>query len=361
LPIIIVFDALDECGTAATRGPLLQLLADDFSHLPCNIRIIVTSRADIDICDALEYQHHILAHELDLTSATNSNDILLYCRHRMAQLRAKKRHLRLAIDWPGEEVLQKLAKRASGLFVWASTAFEFIDGHDPRKRLDIILDVQSGPGAEAALDALYNTALKAVDFWDDEDFVQDFRDIVGVILIAGQPLPSSAIDSLLHLPNNRLSMNTVSLLRCVLQQDPTIRFLHPSFADFLTNRERCGRDIWFFDKSTYHRRLVLRCFDRMDTMLKRNVCNISLRVDQVEAYLPEDVSYACIFWIHHTCAVDDDLVHVMDRLHSFLRKHLLHWFEAMSILKRSRDTISLLDRLLNWISVGHIYIQLHHA
>jgi WD40 repeat protein len=41
---------------------------------------------------------------------------------------------------------------------------------------------------------------------------------------------------------------------------------------------------------------------------------------------------------------------VVDLLVAFLTTHVLHWFEAMSILRRSRDTIMLLDRLKSWVT-----------
>ena len=70
----------------------------------------------------------------------------------MSLIRGKMRHLRLDKNWPGDVVFRKLVKRASGLFVWASTASEFIHGHDPRRRLDVILNGEAGLGAENALD-----------------------------------------------------------------------------------------------------------------------------------------------------------------------------------------------------------------
>jgi len=350
--VIIVLDALDECGTADQREALLAVLAQDMNNFPFAARIIITSRAEIDIHTAFESQEYILAYELDITSSRNSDDILSYFRHRMTLIRTKCRHLRLDADWPGNEVLYKLVQQASGLFAWASTASKFIDGYDPRKRLDIILNGGVASSAEAALDALYKTALDSVGLWDDEDFVADFREIMGTILLTRKPLSSAAINALLHLPEDRPSTHTISLLGCLLQQSPTVRVLHPSFADFLTTKERCGRDIWFFDQSTNHHHIARRCIDQLDAFLTRNMCDMTLTVDLTTESLPEDISYACIFWIDHICAIQEDIAPVIDRL-DFLFRHLLHWFEAMSILRRSRDTISCLDRLLNWISVSY--------
>jgi NACHT domain len=350
--IVIVLDALDECGTADEREILLTVLSQDFANLPSTIRTIVMSRAENDIHIAFDSQHHIRPYQLDITSTGNAVDILTYFRHRMAFIRTKNRHLRLGTDWPGEEIFLQLVQRASGLFVWASTAVEFINGHAPKRRLDSILKGDASSGAEAALDTLYMTALDSAGLWDDEDFVVEFRSILGIILTARQPLSSSALDALLNLPEDRPSIHTISLLRCVLQHHPNVRVLHPSFADFLMNKDRCNRDIWHFDPSVYHRILAFRCLDRMDAVLRRNMCNMTLTVDGAIESLPEDVSYSCMFWVDHVCIIDDDVRPVVDRLHGFLFRHLIHWFEAMSILHRARDTIPLLEILIDWLSVS---------
>jgi hypothetical protein len=49
--------------------------------------------------------------------------------------------------------------------------------------------------------------------------------------------------------------------------------------------------------------------------------------------LPEAVSYACKFWIEHTCLISDVTDDIVNQMYDFLVKHLLHWMEALAILK----------------------------
>ena len=207
-------------------------------------------------------------------------------------------------------------------------------------------------GAKSALDTLYRTALESSGKWDDTDFVDDFRSILGVILVARNPLPDSAIDSLLGPDSLRPSMHTISSLACVLQPSPTVRVLHPSFADFLMDRERCGRDIWYIDKDLHNHLLAVRCLERLDGALKRNICGLRLCPKDNRGELSQDLAYPCMFWIEHICTItDDSAFKIVNQLNEFLHRHLLHWLEAMSILKRSRETITLLDSLLSWVKV----------
>jgi hypothetical protein len=56
--IVIVLDALDECGTD-DRETLLEVLASDFRKFPPYIRTIITSRLQIGVCNVFESQGHI--------------------------------------------------------------------------------------------------------------------------------------------------------------------------------------------------------------------------------------------------------------------------------------------------------------
>jgi hypothetical protein len=138
-PIILILDALDECGSPEGRGSLLTLLATESIHLPPFVRVVVISRTEFDIRHALEDRSHVLIQEMELASEDNSNDILTFLRSRMSEIRSKNTSLSLPHDWPGDAAISALHKRAAGLFVWASTACRFIDGHDPRCNIDIIL------------------------------------------------------------------------------------------------------------------------------------------------------------------------------------------------------------------------------
>jgi hypothetical protein len=49
--------------------------------------------------------------------------------------------------------------------------------------------------------------------------------------------------------------------------------------------------------------------------------------------------------------VNEDLTPIGHRVETFLYDHLLHWLEAMSLLKRSWTSTELLTRIAQWIRV----------
>lgn len=352
-PFVFILDALDECGNADRRDSLLELLAEHSHILP--VLFLITSRPDHDICGFLEGRHHVMIHELDISNQDTADDITAYLTDALARIRRKTRSLRTQTDWPGIEIIQKLAERASGLFIWASTACKFIDAYSPESRLKIIL---RGPGANASgeqnpLDSLYRTALMAMGSWDNPEFIADFRDVMGLVLGAKSPLSENAIVALLGTPTSGSWVDIISRLGCVLQQQPTVRLLHPSFADFLSTRSRCAQDNWFFEETKLPHFIASKCLRRLNATLRYNMCNLTLSPHPVNTRLPEDIVYACMWAIEHIYEVEDDDITIIPHLGVFLQSHLLHWFEAMSILKSSSDAIVWLLRSLNaWINVS---------
>jgi len=344
-PIVIVLDALDECGSIEHRAALLRVLAAESANLPSFLRIIITSRPESDIHRYFDEQSNILSYRLDINSEDTRKDIELYIRHRMTDVVAKNKLLRLSNDWPHERIYT-LIERASGLFIWASTACKFIDAYDPEQRLSVLLQGNVMSNAESALDKLYVTALESAGEWTDTCFSADFRALMGAVLVAKNPLTVAALSKLLTF--NQPPMHIISRLGCVLYTDTNIRILHPSFTDFLSNRARCGHDVWFIDLAYHNFRVAVQCLDHLDASLRHNICDLKLSQTPEGVSLAEGVSYACIFWVEHVCAIKD-ATSIADRLETFLFKHLLHWFEAMGILKRSRDTIGMLS---HWHTVS---------
>ncbi|KIM76782.1 hypothetical protein PILCRDRAFT_12493 [Piloderma croceum F 1598] len=349
-PIVIILDALDECGNASGREGLLATLVTKSIDLPSKIRIIITSRKEPDIMTAFMAKPHILVQELELTSPHNVEDIEAFLRHRMSTIRLRNSFLQSMHNWPEDDKIHALVMRAAGLFVWASTACLFIgEGHDPPKRLDMLLQGDIDVNAQSALNDLYATALESVANGDDEDFRLDFLSIMGMIIVARNPLSDKTIDTLLCL--ERPSRHTIAKLGCVLcwADGEPIRVVHPSFTDYLSNRLQCGSDAFYIDTQLHNRRLAVYCLCFLDGVLRRNLCGLTLSQAHIATDIPEAISYASMSWIAHITQVTEEAESLADSLLQFLLRHLLHWLEVMSILNMSRDVIASLRNLLTWV------------
>ncbi|KAG0706667.1 hypothetical protein DFH29DRAFT_136855 [Suillus ampliporus] len=359
-PVIAVIDALDECGHVGEREDLLSVLALESVKLPPTLRIIVTSRTEVDIQEALEARKNICSTPIDIDSLANDKDIHLYLYNRLQLIRSKNKYLSLPQDWPGNNAIDALAARACGLFIWAFTACRYVEnGQDPGERLADLLRTDVCLNAESALDLIYSTALESAGRWEDPAFSADFRDILGVVIVAKNPLTASTIDRLneaASVSSTRPSLHTIQHLGCVFRGTTSepIHVIHPSFEDFLTDRARCKRDEWFIDVSLHHQRLARQCIGSLHATLKRNMCNLTLTTSVVDVMiLPDDVTYSCIFWIEHVCELVGSAEWLSIEVYNLLVKHLLHWIETMSLLKKARQTIKLLMRLEDWSKSTH--------
>jgi WD40 repeat protein len=351
-PILLIIDALDECGSEADRKVLMKVLSKGFSTLPSFLRIMVVSRQEQDIQRVLGSHSHLCQYPLDIDSVTNEDDVLEYIRHRLEEIRIKNG--RLGDHWPGDDKIRALANRAGGLFIWASTACLYIESYAPNRRLSELVDKQpevnsSGPFAQ--LDSLYETGLHSAGLWYDALFCSDCCNILGTILCARVPLSCSVIDTLLRLPQDRSSWESVSRLGCVLHVSETepIRTLHPSFHDYLS--ERCRSHPWSIDLEHHNKELAIRCIKLLDKELRENMCDMTLPYLSQKRTLPEAISYACKFWIEHICLISDVTDDLVNRTYVFLAKHLLHWIEVLAILKCHDHTIRSIDNLIKWLRV----------
>ena len=351
-PVVLVIDALDECGSEADRKILMRVLSKGFSDLPWFIRIVVVSRQEHDIQLALGSHLDLRPYPLDVDSAANRDDVSEFVRHCLEEIRIKDGFL--DAGWPGDDKINALASGAGGLFIWASTACLYIDSHDPDERLSELIGQQSESNSSVPflpLDNLYKTGLQSANF-NDPSFSSDCWSILGLILCAQIPLSYSVIDALLGLPQNRPARKSMSHLRCVLRISETdgIRILHPSFHDYLS--ERCSGEPWSINLDLHHKQLALCCIKLLDMELRENIGDMTFPHFTQKETLSEAISYACKFWIEHACLVDatDDIV---DRIHDFLVAHLLHWMEALSLLKCHDHTIRSIQTLMKWLRVCH--------
>lgn len=366
-PVLVVVDALDESGSANERKDLLRVLSEGSSKLPKFLRILVVSRPESDISRCFS-KPSIRHEELVIDAETCRADIAAFIRSQLEETRDTKFKIRDVLrGWPGEAEIVNLTSLAAGHFIWAATACRLIDaGHNPRKTMVELIKHQATKASAKSfgnLYELYGTALKSAGNWSDASFCEEIRDILGVVICTRTPLSPIAISSLLKplaTPlEPRLSvMHTISDCGSVLHWGETdemvpIRILHTSFRDYLTLHDR--KAPWAIDVVHHNEQLARGCIALLDKELKENMCNLKLQEPVESDPFSESVKYACKNWIDHICLVlnaSDDLTNVIDQ---FMRKHLLHWMEALVIMKSYDLVTRALMQLLEWTQVCYCH------
>ncbi|KIM88434.1 hypothetical protein PILCRDRAFT_3429 [Piloderma croceum F 1598] len=122
--IVIVIDALDECGDEDSRKIILSILGNAVKYLPSNFRILITSRPESDIENALALKNHVFCKRMDtIDIKSTEHDISLYFQAQLSDVRGLDR------QWPNKSWCPPLIEKSEGLLQWAFTECHFIKGN----------------------------------------------------------------------------------------------------------------------------------------------------------------------------------------------------------------------------------------
>jgi hypothetical protein len=157
------------------------------------------------------------------------------------------------------------------------------------------------------------------------------------------------------IPKQRVARMTRDLHAILdIPKDSTrpLRLHHPSFRDFLFDKNRCrDSNFWVYEKQA-HRTLAARCIELLTASLKQDICGVdspgvlatSLESSRVEQYLPLVIQYACQYWVQHLQKSGTQLLD-NDKVHQFLTVHLLHWLEALGWMRKVSDGVLAISSL----------------
>ncbi|KAJ7185080.1 WD40 repeat-like protein [Mycena pura] len=330
-PILIILDALDECGEPSSRNVLLSTISTEFHKLPAFIRFLITSRHEADI--DRHFRTRIVAKELDPQSS--AHDIEIFISHEINRIR--KQH-DLDPAWPEQSYIRQLTNLAGGLFIWASTAIRFIDDYLPEEQLQTLTSEGS-----TGLDSLYSTAIRNSGPWGKKTFKQDACAVLSCIVLGRIPMTDKTIDMLLG--SGRPSARVLEHFRCVIQWrvGAEARMLHASFADYLTDPSRSGGEPWAVDTKLGQQYLSAACLRILMTELRFNICgledsrvlnaNILDLSDRVDKKISPQLSYSSRFWFNHVQESSTDET-ILKAVKNFLHGKLLYWFEVLSVLEQ---------------------------
>ena len=139
-----------------------------------------------------------------------------------------------------------------------------------------------------------------------EKWSEEFREIVGPIVILEAPLSIYSLTTLLDLPKEDIRCRLDSLhsvLSIPTDERLPIRLLHLSFRDFLLDPKKRGKNPFWINKNEAHRKLVIKCLLLMSSAkgISKNMYKLSspgssrTEIDQrlLDEYLLAEVKYAC--------------------------------------------------------------------
>jgi len=388
LAYVLTVDALDECDDENDIRIIVQLLGEARSLERVRLRVFLTSRPEVPIRHGIlripdaEHQDVVLH---NISPSIVDHDISIFLEY---NLRLIAQECYQAADWPGKEVIKQLCQSASGLFIWAATACRFIQqgGQFVDERLRAILgdgySIEDSPTdgssaedsstdglpavlPEKRLNDMYLTvlqsALRKYKKQERKKWYKLMRETLGVVILLFSPLSISSLAWLLRIPNERVHRTLYelhSILSIPEDHGRPLRLHHPSFRDFLLNKDRCGDAFWVDEKQA-HAALAGHCIQLMSSALKQDICGVSapgmlvteIERHKVEQSLPPSLQYACLYWVQHMQKSGTQL-RDNDQVHGFLQEHLLHWLEALGWMGKVSEGVHAIASLESLVLVS---------
>ena len=357
--LVLVIDALDECGDAQSRPRLLKVLMNAAAQAPW-LKIIITSRTEVDIqnfFDAL-FQSSYLPYDL-ATDQDASADLRTFAR---SQFDLVASHWHLDTPWPDESDFGRAISRAGGLFIFIKTLVLVLERcEDPEESLKAVLQGSAETGLESLYE-LYSSILKAHIVHN----IAEFRRMIGVLL-ATSPYRALCDETIAELagvkPN--LVKTWVDALSSLLYRDEAadrgIRVRHLSIYYFFVS-DYCEHRVNIRDADM---QLGVACVKTMVTQLRFNIpkledsrlanADIKDLPSQVKKNVSDPLQYSCLHWLSHLRLPDnrDQRRLVLGNLKKFFEGlDPLFWVKLLSIMGMASIGAVSLRRVLSWVRVS---------
>ncbi|CAI6096188.1 unnamed protein product, partial [Clonostachys chloroleuca] len=232
---------------------------------------------------------------------------------------------------------------------------ELLEVEDKSEILAVLEDYPAG------LDQIYERMLKQISELKRKG-PEMCRRIISTAVFAYRPLHLHELHALSRLGEYNLKAHdverTVRLCRSFLTvRKDHVYLIHQSAKDFLTGTS--FRNTFLCNPQRTHYDLFRRSIEVMGGVLKRDIYDLILPGITIGEISPPDpnplkeAEYACIYWINHYCdfykadidAAAQNTPTNSDMIVQFLKKFLLNWLEALSLLHHLDDGVRSIRRL----------------
>ncbi|KAJ4857850.1 WD domain, g-beta repeat domain-containing protein [Trichoderma breve] len=365
--IMIVVDAHDECDLSEDLTSLVQQLTqsqDGHSTQPL-VKCFLTSR----LYHHTQYSFNSISEkrcekkELEkATSATIRSDIERYLRDELEKIDGLLDPLPGGDLWsnPSDvENLKKLTERACPLFEFAAFSTRFIKQTNmpggPRGRLHYILETQISGDLNDLYDSIIKRRFYGLDDQCHEKAEANFQKIIGSVVFLANAVTVRCLAEILKLPEREIreelqTFESVLVVPAEQDDQSLITLFHESFRDFFSGSGTTKK--LTINYIEVHTMLASRCHQLLCGALRENMCKLKrpgtyrseVTNETVNEFLPQEVQYACRFWIFHVKRSQSSIKDG-DNWHSFLLSHFLHWLETLSLLGRTSESASLVKEL----------------
>ncbi|KIL67305.1 hypothetical protein M378DRAFT_52912, partial [Amanita muscaria Koide BX008] len=148
--------------------------------------------------------------------------------------------------------------------------------------------------------------------------VNCYRSVVGTIIFIQRPLPVSTLARLIDMGVEKIHTVLDNLQSVILLgEDQVPRIYNQSFSDYLTHLKY----------NILGLKNLARFMNNEDGLKEDGITP-----EQVQEKIPQQLQYACVYWANHIKVANIEDIALMNELEKFVDKHILHWFEVLSLI-----------------------------
>ena len=369
----LAVDALDECKKEEPGLKELLELISEISEKNNKVKWLVTSRNETYIENIVDKNKTRTSLSLELNADSVAGAVKSYIDYKMRDLAA--RFERTYADCENStleevrqvqaQVAEELHRKADGTFLWVALVFRQIDddtdcGAD--KVLELVREIPPD------LNGMYDRMMRQII--EQKDASSKHSKLVLLTMVnTYRPLQLSELVTLVALPKLAVPYNIVRLcgLLTIREDDKTVYFVHQSAKDYLTEHAKSEilSEIFPHGRAEGHHTIVSQSLEAMRAKLRRNIYDLDypgFPISKVQAPHPDplaSIRYACVYWIDHFCEIENghDRVGLCENgtIDVFLKKHFLHWLEALSLLKSMSEGVLSMAKLTGLLKVSHYF------
>ena len=262
-PFLVIIDGLDECLGNHDQLVILSNVHDLVKKYRLPLRFLITSRPESHIRE--KFDEPVMVSVTEVVSIYGDvlahRDVVRYLNDELRRIQDSQRHKDIMQfvpkPWPPTRVIEEIANKSGGYFIYAATAIKYIDEEyfSCLERLDEVLgtsgthhDPEQKPFAE--LDRLYSSVLSA----SPKSRLPLLKRILGFLPAFARV---SDVEVFLGLRPGQVNLTLRGLRSIVhLEVGGRLRSFHASFPDFLFDPARAGDyhvDIEQWHADNFHR------------------------------------------------------------------------------------------------------------
>ncbi|KAF5318495.1 hypothetical protein D9619_011035 [Psilocybe cf. subviscida] len=275
-PRVFLIDGLDECSDSAQHRAIIQAVAAACHKHHVPVKFLIASRPEQAISTSFglyKEENRVLGAISLSEDADAGHDIRRFIENEFLKIRLQHTFKKMIpSEWPDLDDIDKLVRKSSSHFIYASTAMKYIWSakESPVRSLQVVLGLEvsrtTSPFAE--LDALYHHILDSAAHRDKVLQILAycvFTWLPSLVAIASIILDYSSDDFFIFMADvTPLVRFQDSLIHYSLfgKREKEVKLLHASLGDFLCDPSRSGS--LYVKKEVYAASTLERCFQLLD-------------------------------------------------------------------------------------------------